>query len=178
MTIHTSVRFSSRSSFCVISLIGALLMASCARSTPVHATPAQPATAAQGTEAAASHALIPLPVSVALTPGQAYAVGPQTAIYVAPGSEDLQRVGRFLAELISHSTEKPIEVRQAATPPAAGGIALVVDAAAALGDEGYTLAVAADGIRITGRTPAGVFYGVQTLRQLMPYSIEYTATQP
>ena len=178
MTIHTSFSSSRSSFFCVISLIGVLLMASCARSTPAHTTPAQPATAAQASQAAASHALIPLPVSVALTPGQAYAVGPQTAIYVAPGSEDLQRVGRFLADLMSHSTEKPIEVRQAATPPASAGIALVVDAASALGDEGYTLAVAPDGIRITGRTPAGVFYGVQTLRQLMPSSIEYTATQP
>src|SRR3954452_22343632 len=110
MTTHNNLRSRSHSfSLSAISLIGALLMASSARSTPVHATPAQPATAAQGTEAAASHALIPLPVSVALTPGQAYAVGPQTAIYVAPGSEDLQRVGRFVAELISHSTEKPIE---------------------------------------------------------------------
>jgi hexosaminidase len=152
-------------------------MANCARSTPVHTTPAQPVAHAQGTPVAASHALIPLPVSVVLTAGQAYVVGPQTAVYVAPGSEDLQRIGRFLADLIGHATDKPIEVRQAAA--AAGGIALVLDPAAAnMGDEGYALTVAPDGVRIAGRTPAGVFYGVQTLRQLMPYAIEYTATQP
>ena len=48
----------------------------------------------------------------------------------------------------------------------------------ALGDEGYTLTVGTDAIRITARTPAGVFYGMQTLRQLMPASIEYRAASP
>jgi len=38
----------------------------------------------------------------------------------------------------------------------------------ALGDEGYRLAVADDGVQITAATPSGVFYGIQTLRQLLP----------
>ena len=36
-----------------------------------------------------------------------------------------------------------------------------------LGDEGYTLQVTADKITITAPKPAGVFYGIQTLRQLL-----------
>lgn len=40
-----------------------------------------------------------------------------------------------------------------------------------LGDEGYTLDVARDGITLTARRPAGLFYGIQTLRQLLPAAI-------
>jgi hexosaminidase len=100
-------------------------------------------------------------------------------VYVPAGSEDLRRIGMLLADLIGHTTEKPIEVRPAAATPPSGGIALVLDAAnAALGDEGYALTVAPDGVRIAGRTAAGVFYGVQTLRQLLPPSVEYRAARP
>ena len=33
--------------------------------------------------------------------------------------------------------------------------------------EGYRLPVTAEGVRIEGRDAAGVYYGVQTLRQLL-----------
>ena len=39
---------------------------------------------------------------------------------------------------------------------------------AALGDEGYRLVVASDGVTISARKPAGVFYGIQTLDELLP----------
>jgi hexosaminidase len=159
----------------IILIAGGVLSMFCARSTPVQTSPAQPAPAAPA--AAAGHAVIPVPVSVTLTPGQSYVVGPQTAVYVFPASDDLQRIGHWLADLIGHATEKPVEVRDGAT--SAGGISLVLDASAgALEDEGYTLSVAPDGIRIAGRTPEGIFYGVQTLRQLMPPSIEFQAARP
>ena len=38
----------------------------------------------------------------------------------------------------------------------------------ALPSEGYTLEVTPAGVVITGGSPAGVFYGRQTLRQLLP----------
>jgi len=37
-----------------------------------------------------------------------------------------------------------------------------------LGDEGYELVSTNDGIKITAQTPAGIFYGCQSLRQLLP----------
>jgi len=39
-----------------------------------------------------------------------------------------------------------------------------------VGDEGYTLDVSAKGIVIRANQPAGLFYGIQTLRQLLPVS--------
>ena len=40
-----------------------------------------------------------------------------------------------------------------------------------IGDEGYTLKVTRENILIRARRPAGLFYGTQTLRQLLPPSI-------
>jgi hexosaminidase len=100
-----------------------------------------------------------------MTPGQSFVVNPQTAVYVPATSDDVKRIGRFLADLIGHATEAAVEVRAVTGPSAPGGISLVLDASRdTLGDEGYELTVAADAVRITARTPAGVFYGVQTLR--------------
>jgi hexosaminidase len=47
------------------------------------------------------------------------------------------------------------------------GISLTVDSTH-LGPEAYQLTVTSDGIEIVGGGPAGVFYGVQSLRQLLP----------
>jgi len=40
----------------------------------------------------------------------------------------------------------------------------------ALAPEGYTLNINKDGVRITGGSPAGIFYGTQTFNQLLPPS--------
>lgn len=41
-----------------------------------------------------------------------------------------------------------------------------------LGDEGYKLQVNAAGVHIISATEAGMFYGIQTLRQLFPSEVE------
>jgi hexosaminidase len=164
---------------CLVVACGGITVGSCAPSGQVQATPRTPESSSRAVAGTTGHALIPLPVSVAMTPGQSFAIGPQTAVYVPAGSDDLKRVGRFLADLIGRSTEAPIEVRPATGSSGAGGISLVLDPSRdALGDEGYELTVATAAVQITARTPAGVFYGVQTLRQLMPSSIEHQAPRP
>jgi hexosaminidase len=54
-------------------------------------------------------------------------------------------------------------------PPGAGGITLDLDDA--LPAEGYQLDVTTGAVRIAGGAPAGVFYGAQTLRQLLPPTV-------
>jgi len=54
-------------------------------------------------------------------------------------------------------------------PPGSDGIALTLDET--LAAEAYRLDVRPDGVRITGGAPAGVFYGAQTLRQLLPPAV-------
>ena len=52
-----------------------------------------------------------------------------------------------------------------------GNIILKLDPAIE-NEEGYELSVKYDEIVITGKTSKGIFYGIQTLRQLMPAAIE------
>lgn len=58
-------------------------------------------------------------------------------------------------------------------PPGSGGITLGLDADQP--PEGYRLEVTTGGVRIDGGDPAGVFYGAQTLRQLLPAAVHRRA---
>ncbi len=50
-------------------------------------------------------------------------------------------------------------------------LSLVPEQGRRLGDEGYTITVTAQGIDLQAAAPAGLFYGIQTLRQLLPPAI-------
>lgn len=45
-------------------------------------------------------------------------------------------------------------------------------------DESYELVIAVEGIRIAAESPAGVFYGIQTLLQLLPWSADVPDSYP
>lgn len=59
-----------------------------------------------------------------------------------------------------------LRINDAARP--ARNIAVRLAAVPGLGREGYELVVSPTGIRLTAPEPAGIFYGLQTLRQLLP----------
>ena len=62
--------------------------------------------------------------------------------------------------------ELPVSTRDGAN-----AIRLQLDEKLALGQEGYRLVSNARGVTITASQPAGLFYGVQTLRQMLPADI-------
>jgi hexosaminidase len=108
-------------------------------------------------------------------------------IIVAPGDAEATRIGRYLAALIGTSADtiapRVVEASALASvssgPAPAGSISLVIDATrAALGPEGYELIVTPERVTITAPRPAGLFYGTQTLRQLLPAAIEHEAARP
>ncbi len=123
--------------------------------------------------------VVPMPLSVKMVPGDSFTVDTATAIVVGRGQAEAARIGRVLARLIGTTKESTPRVLMAPDTVPPHAIALVLDtAAASLGEEGYTLAVDTAGVRIVARRPAGLFHGVQTLRQLLPARVEYTAARP
>ncbi len=129
-------------------------------------------------QAADRPSLIPWPSSVTLAAGARFAVTKDTVIEITPGQPELRRVAVMVADLVWPALEAKLAIRDAGATPAPGAIRLLVEPGSARPDEGYDLTVAADGVRIAARTPAGVFYGVQTLRQLLPWAVELRGPRP
>ncbi|WP_037931793.1 beta-N-acetylhexosaminidase [Streptomyces sp. SPB78] len=104
-------------------------------------------------------ALVPRPLKLARRFGS-FALGPGTAVRIAPGAEG---AASLLRELLTPATGFPL--------PAApdGEIILALDPAlGGTGEEGYGLTVAPDAVLLRAARPAGLLHGVQTLRQLLP----------
>ena len=142
--------------------------------------PAPPTPEARAGGQRPRHSVIPLPASIDINTGATFAITPATSI-VYEQSDDPRVAGMAsqLAKLLASALPSAPPVRTASGAAPAGSIVLTANAANAnQGDEGYELTVAADGVRIAASKPAGLFYGVQTLRQLLPWSIEYEAARP
>jgi hexosaminidase len=121
--------------------------------------------------------IIPAPVSMRTVPGQSFTLTRDTKIVVASRSRDVTGVAAFLAGLARPSTGYRLPV----VPGSADSghtISLRLTARPDLGTEGYRLDVTRGGVRLQAPTAAGLFHGVQTLRQLLPYKIEERHVQP
>ena len=121
--------------------------------------------------------IIPLPVSQQGT-GDTFTLSATTNIVVDAGSTEIAAIGQYLADKIDPATGYKLKVATTADSSAKGNITLTTTAAdASLGDEGYQLTITADSVTIVAPKPAGLFYGVQTLRQLLPPSIDSATVQ-
>src|SRR6185295_1025465 len=107
--------------------------------------------------------VIPQPVRVTRAAG-AFVLTAQTVIATDPATRD---VGYALADYVGPATGYRVPVRATG-----GSISIRTDTSLArLGDEGYRLVVTPTAISIRAFKPAGAFYGVQTLRQLLPVDV-------
>ncbi|HLV34117.1 MAG TPA: beta-N-acetylhexosaminidase [Spirillospora sp.] len=114
--------------------------------------------------------VIPQPREVIPGAGM-FVINAETRVKASPTAES---VAQYLADLLRTPTGFPLPI-EASEAPATEPNAIVLQLAelkAELGDEGYTLAVTPDHIEIRAAAPAGLFYGVQTLRQLLPVEVE------
>ncbi len=120
--------------------------------------------------------LVPLPEKVEQYAGN-FILGPETKILYAAGNEELQSIALFLSELIGPATGYALEVSETDMGKRSNySITLLLDPETIEHDEGYSLSVESKSVLITGRAPAGVFYGIQTLRQLLPEQVEMENT--
>ncbi len=114
--------------------------------------------------------IIPEPASVELTGGVVrLSIG--SVVKVEPATREL---GEYVASLLSDASGAVIEVREAVPETSSGSpVILSLDPSLErLGSEGYQLVADHGGVSIRGSAAAGIFYGIQTLRQLLPSTIE------
>jgi hexosaminidase len=85
-------------------------------------------------------------------------------------TERLRNEAEYLARFLRPATGFPIPVRKGQVGDHNDILLRLAHEANGdgLGEEGYRLEVAPTGVLIEGTTPAGVFYGIQTWKQLLP----------
>ena len=115
-------------------------------------------------------AIIPEPVSLIKQTG--HFILPTNIIIQSSKSAELTQTVAFLKERLSTPTGHFVSVIHSASPTATFKLLLNDKEDATIGAEGYQLSVNTKQVVITANKPAGLFYGVQTLLQLLPAAIE------
>ena len=111
--------------------------------------------------------VVPMPRKVVVNEKAVpFALSARTEILFCGEPEKMERNAGFLAGYIRDYAGMPLNVRQG-EKLADGAILLVCDGKSGLPTEGYRMQVGKNGIVITGSSPAGVFYGIQTLRKVL-----------
>lgn len=120
-------------------------------------------------------AIIPEPVKTVIKPGQF--ILPKYVTIQAPLTKDVVLVTDYLKKKLTSAAGAMVTLKGNSAAPAAIKLLLNKKADTVLGKEGYHLWVGAKGVVISANGAAGLFYGVQTLIQLLPKEIESTEVQ-
>ncbi|MEM6348200.1 MAG: family 20 glycosylhydrolase [Bacteroidota bacterium] len=116
--------------------------------------------------------LIPHPVSLRAT-GSSFNLSKEASI---KAEGEAAEIAELLAAYLRPATGFPLAISAGAA--ASGDIALAIDPALGTTQaEGYELTITEEIVSLKSRDKAGLFMGLQTLRQLLPASIEMTGPQ-
>ncbi|MGP3984708.1 beta-N-acetylhexosaminidase [Streptomyces sp. KR80] len=149
-----------------------ILIASATTATGIAAVASSGAPAASAVTALDQ--VVPAPASVRPA-DKPFTIDDTTRIRVPDQSPQAAKAGRYLAGVLRPATGYALPVTKRA---GSGGIVLqLVGKQSKLGKEGYRLESSPSSVTISARTHRGLFYGIQTLRQLLPASIEKSERQ-
>ena len=151
----------------LVAVTAAVLLAACAQSHPPAVTP-QPAPTVLKPSASVADVL-PRPAVLESRDGE-FVVTAQTSIAADRGNEDIARVADMLSRYIARASGRSI-----GTASGSGAHTISLAITPGKNPEAYELTVGPDRISVVGSGPAGLFYGFQTLRLLMPVAGEYEA---
>lgn len=127
--------------------------------------------------------VVPAPVSVQTEPERTFFLNSYSAIYATAGSADATDAANLVGTLLRPPTGYALPVRSLARGADADrdarGIVLALGGAdARTNPEGYELTVTPQAITIRANQRAGLFDGVETLRQLLPAKVESPTAVP
>jgi hexosaminidase len=121
--------------------------------------------------ALAAPSLVPLPVEMAMGEGT-FKLTSKTAVVV---DGEAVAKGQYLLDILSKATGFHLSLQAKLPNQDFIHLRLEDNLPAKLGAEGYALKITPQGVSIAARKTAGLFYGIQTLRQLLPPDIYRTA---
>lgn len=111
--------------------------------------------------------VIPKPVSITAT-GDYFTLKEKSSIFVRGEADEMIQIGRYLADKLNPVTGFATKVKTTSAEPRSGNIYLSLsDPDNKLGDEGYELTITKKLVTLTAGKPAGVFRGIQTIRQII-----------
>ena len=114
----------------------------------------------------ANYNVVPLPKSVVMAKGLPFNLTNATTIVYEGTNPEMKRNARFLSEYIQQASGIKTTVLDKRDKKAAA-IVLTIDPKVT-GAEAYRLSVNNKQVTIAASTPAGVFYGIETLRKSLP----------
>lgn len=121
--------------------------------------------------------IIPRPVQLEKTTGS-FSISKATTIMVENPDLESLRVARMFADRIQTAGGMSLKVVETKKYVAHKDVILFTTTGsdATLGKEGYQLSVSRDNVKIMASTAAGLFYGMQTVFQMLPAQIEGSVT--
>jgi len=147
--------------YIIILFISALSLASCQTKKP--AIPKD----------LAKEYIIPKPVSLTAT-GSSFELNLNSEIHYQ--GANLEPIALYLSKLLQPATGFELPTKIMSSLPSSDHIFLSLSDSIK-GREAYVLSIKENGIDLKAKEPAGLFYGIQTLRQLLPANIELNEKQ-